>query len=198
MNETIQQVASILKSGEVVSSARAFELVIETSNRLSEVQVRIDLIKPQSATESAGPERRKLLIVGSDTRALDAEWEQLRMDAETLKAQREEMTRLRVQARNREASEGLPDLVKTMGKQVSEVEAALAAVGAARARLRETHDRVTQDRGTARNAGLPCASVSPAVIDRLLAVDPSYERYREATRERLGDSRLHAGMGFAA
>ena len=198
MNETIQKIAAILQSGEVLSSDRARALGVEAGRRLVEAQIRLEQIRPQSATEGTGHERKQLMLVGGDTRALDAEWEQVRLHAETLEAQRNEMSRLRIQARNREASEGLPALVKTLEKHVAKVEAAIAALVEARAGLKAVHNQVTEDRGIARSAGLQCASVPPAVIERLLVADPSYDRHRDVTRERLGDSRIQASMGFAA
>lgn len=173
-SNTHAEIAKHLGKRESLSSMQCIALGTQAYEAIHELGARIKCIHPKDRHGMVGSERAKALTTGTadEVAAINAEYDQLKVQSDQLEAQRDELYRLREVARDREASEGMPGLLVELAGNTAVVEAARDALLDAIGTLDACMTTTMQARVRAVRAGLPAAAGSVELAQRIEALYP--------------------------
>lgn len=194
---TSQRIAAALSANSLTAS-HCTELIKEAAERVQAVEQRLKAIRPPGKNGGApGPERHRVLATGTAQKvtALDEEYSALKVEADQLNAQRNELSRHRTEARGREAVEGMPARYKSLSAKIQDARRARQVYADALREVEGSLKQVEQDRRNASQARLRITAAPVEVYAELDALQPGSDLTSPLLTGRHSDDRLATILG---
>lgn len=182
MDKLGKQIATALTSDTLPLFETLDGLIKQLAPVLAEKKAEQSRFSSGSKGAIAGHEYIQAVNAGNpeEVRAIAEKHERLCLEVEILARQDEQLKKLRLKARIREAYEGLPRLHSELVEHVEQAESAAKALEAALDRLDDAYAAVTTARGSCHMGGLKGAGASMETIQRLDALIPYATKRRKA------------------
>lgn len=184
----MNSVIEALKSNAPLSVARCDELLTQVNTRNSKVSARIADIHPGRGNAPQARVRTEALTTGTieDVRALDAEFDDLSLEAARLQAQKRALQNLRDRSQAREAAASIPQHHAKLDQCLDQLATTQKAFLDAFSALDQEYQDTWHAYSAAANGGHKPQDAPPELIERLLQVDA-----RPRIRSRLSSLSRH-------